>query len=1191
MKTKFYLTLTCIIALTLFVLSDGFAQAARQRAYGHAVNSVAFSPTDPTLVVSGHEDGIIRLWDLGNDSVRMFRGHTERVNIVVFSLNRDWLFSGSDDRTARSWEVSTQQNLETLNHIVDGTRFQVKDFAFSPDETSFAVAGGDVTLWRSEADIAIFQHDGYAQALAYSPDSERLATGDNHGIVTIWDVQRQEQLVRLRADSKWISTVKFSPDGSLLATAGYDGEIRLWDTSSWRSPGILEGHGTTYDLDFSPDGRLLATTGYGVVDLWRLGNGKKIASFSGHTGWVRSVDFSPDGQHLVSGGSDGSVRVEPLAPVLQAGVLENEVRVIYFLPKDRTAQPDIDAKLDSQIKRAQKFFADAMQRHGYGRKTFRFETDTLGNAVVHRIDGKFNDTHYHTNTTRRVIEEAREIFDTSKNIYLLAVDISERVLLFDADGKTRGACGQGTNQGDGGYGVVPAHGGCFVGTTPIHELGHAFGLDHDFRNNAYIMSYGNAPNTLSPSHAEWLNAHPYFNPQTTINTGFTDIRLVDVERSHHNRIQLHFDIDDADGLHQTLLLLESTRADASRGFPSVVSSVSGQGVHASRTVFSSTELTALTALTDGHTAGLWLHVMDKQGNHRKEWFYIDIPEADKPPLYWANFEDPGIARLVYANPNTGSQKTLLTQQDVFFHSLVMNTAGNKLFWVTTDGGDFPEKSTLMSAALDGGNPREVFRARETILYHLTVDTVTGNLYWATWNPDDTSDLMVADPNGSNARRLFRSQGSINSFAVDSSGGNLYWAEFDDTAARDPSKLQRSDLNGGNRRTLFTTQSLYNLVLDSRRQKIYYLTSTEDQRPHLNAADTNGGNRQVLFTRPNGAFHNLVLNATDSRLYWIFDDYSRRTHRNDRSAIRRLQRANLNGQNVETLRNISTDLHPDYLSATIILGLEKLIVDSVGEKLYWNEFEDAEAGRQYKLQRSDLNGRNIQTLIREAYGISTFAVDILTADGGRPVSPHADVNQDGKVNQADLLLVVSALGESPPSNRRTDVNRDGRVTIEDCLRVVAALDNPTTAAAPLRDANLPSLNLETLRTHLNLLHQQNDGSLKYQLTIVFFENLIAAARPKKTALLANYPNPFNPETWIPYQLAAPAAVEITIYAGDGQIVRALSLGHQPAGIYESRSRAVYWDGRNEVGETVASGVYFYTLTAGDFTATRKLLIRK
>jgi len=90
---------------------------------------------------------------------------------------------------------------------------------------------------------------------------------------------------------------------------------------------------------------------------------------------------------------------------------------------------------------------------------------------------------------------------------------------------------------------------------------------------------------------------------------------------------------------------------------------------------------------------------------------------------------------------------------------------------------------------------------------------------------------------------------------------------------------------------------------------------------------------------------------------------------------------------------------------------------------------------------------------------------------------------------------------------------------------------------------------------------------------------------------NYPNPFNPETWIPYQLAKPAFVVISIYSVDGKLIRTLELGQLPVDVYHSKSRAAYWDGQNEMGEFVASGIYFYTLTADDFTATRKMIIKK
>ncbi|RKU31583.1 hypothetical protein C6499_04215, partial [Candidatus Poribacteria bacterium] len=137
----------------------------------------------------------------------------------------------------------------------------------------------------------------------------------------------------------------------------------------------------------------------------------------------------------------------------------------------------------------------------------------------------------------------------------------------------------------------------------------------------------------------------------------------------------------------------------------------------------------------------------------------------------------------------------------------------------------------------------------------------------------------------------------------------------------------------------------------------------------------------------------------------------------------------------------------------------------------------------------------------------------------------------------------------------------------------------------------TLRLEPAMIRTWIAEAENDGTLAFEKGIENLKRLLTLRLPKKTRLLANYPNPFNPETWFPYELAAPADVTLTIYGVNGQVVRQLALGHQVAGMYESKVRAAYWDGRNAVGEPVASGVYFYTLTAGDFTATRKMLIRK
>ena len=207
-------------------------------------------------------------------------------------------------------------------------------------------------------------------------------------------------------------------------------------------------------------------------------------------------------------------------------------------------------------------------------------------------------------------------------------------------------------------------------------------------------------------------------------------------------------------------------------------------------------------------------------------------------------------------------------------------------------------------------------------------------------------------------------------------------------------------------------------------------------------------------------------------------------------------------------------------------------------------------------------------------------------------PRWDVNKDGMTDILDLILVGQDFGKAASANARTDVNRDGKRNIRDLVLVAQHLGEPSGAAAPSALA-LRNLKLDTaiVRTWIAQAHLESDGSLAFQQGIANLQQLLMLLTPENTALLANYPNPFNPETWIPYQLAEPTEVTLRIYAINGTLVRTLDLGHQPAGRYQDRNQAAYWDGRNEMGESVASGVYFYTLTAGDFTATRKMLIRK
>ena len=225
--------------------------------------------------------------------------------------------------------------------------------------------------------------------------------------------------------------------------------------------------------------------------------------------------------------------------------------------------------------------------------------------------------------------------------------------------------------------------------------------------------------------------------------------------------------------------------------------------------------------------------------------------------------------------------------------------------------------------------------------------------------------------------------------------------------------------------------------------------------------------------------------------------------------------------------------------------------------------------------------------------------IPTFESAEVVAPSfGDVNRDGIVDVKDLQLVIASLNQPiPEGGNPADVNGDGQVDIADLMQVAGLLEGE--AAAPAVDNavfNGKRQRLETLRAAdverwLAHAQQANLTDPISQRGILFLQRFLATRTPTETALLPNYPNPFNPETWIPYQLAEAADVTLTIFDIQGRLVRTLDLGHQRAGVYQSRSRAAYWDSRNAQGEPVASGVYFYTFTASGFTTIRKMLIRK
>ena len=175
----------------------------------------------------------------------------------------------------------------------------------------------------------------------------------------------------------------------------------------------------------------------------------------------------------------------------------------------------------------------------------------------------------------------------------------------------------------------------------------------------------------------------------------------------------------------------------------------------------------------------------------------------------------------------------------------------------------------------------------------------------------------------------------------------------------------------------------------------------------------------------------------------------------------------------------------------------------------------------------------------------------------------------------------------------DVNGDDAVNIFDLVIVAGNFGKSLVVAAPAMTAKIE---LTTEQKHhiasaIDQLESNANLSSAEEMVLNVLKSILPEKLPTQTQLLANYPNPFNPETWIPFQLAKDSTVTAKIYDVTGKQIRMIELGHLPAENYVESGKAIYWDGKTETGELVSSGTYFYQIEAGDYTDTRKMVILK
>ena len=505
-----------------------------------------------------------------------------------------------------------------------------------------------------------------------------------------------------------------------------------------------------------------------------------------------------------------------------------------------------------------------------------------------------------------------------------------------------------------------------------------------------------------------------------------------------------------------------------------------------------------------------------------------VVDPDAPLIYWT---DPGTAKIQRANLDGSHIEDLVTED------LVTQGLG-----------------TLKGIALD---------------------VAGGKMYWTNWKWQ-ANRIQRANLDGSNIEYLVtRGLEGPTRIALDVANGKMYWID-----AWTANKIQRANLDGSDVQDLVTQglSSPRGIALDVAGGKMYWTDVDTDK---IQRANLDGSDVQDLVTRRQGLGVpvGIALDVPGGKMYWTDPGTDK------------IQRANLDGSNIE-------DLVTQGLRSPLDIAL-----DVASSKMYWLEtnWSPTTGYTNVKIQRANLDGSNIQDLITGlgepggiALGITSQAI---------PPTVREDVNRDGVISILDLILVAQQLGKTVPAGSAVDVNGDGVASILDLILIAQGLGNPTAASAPPlisppRQVGMQAQAREAGRVNPAMIaawiaqaRLADDGSLAFKQGIENLENLLASLIPEETALFRNYPNPFNPETWIPYHLANDTDVSLFIYDMDGALVRELDLGHQRAGYYTDRSRAAYWDGRNGLGEGVASGVYFYQLRTDSLSPLRKMVILK
>ena len=441
-------------------------------------------------------------------------------------------------------------------------------------------------------------------------------------------------------------------------------------------------------------------------------------------------------------------------------------------------------------------------------------------------------------------------------------------------------------------------------------------------------------------------------------------------------------------------------------------------------------------------------------------------------------------------------------------------------------------------------------------------TLAGNkVYWTERTGDSAGTINSANLDGTQAKELKSIMAVPMGITVDTDAGKLYW-----TNSR--GRIQSANLDGSGIQNVRTDLSGPMDIAVSRGNLYWTQYDASDSEGSVGIAKSTGRGTPKYISTGSDMPGSLVISG--NKVYW--------TEMTGESAGT-VNSANLNGNSATQLASIRA----------VPMGIA---VDGSRSKLYWTNSRG-------RVQSANLNGSKIQNVVDGlgmpgdmvvSNSLKSPVATTPTKKSTTTASNKYDVNGDGSVDSKDVdTLLLAVLADLTAD--KYDVNGDGKVDAKDVRDVNKNLDDGAAGAPTLLGTKFSALEVNRLQAQIDLLVATGDRSPAALKTLIYLQQLLVMARPEKTQLLANYPNPFNPETWIPYELATDTDVTLTIYNAQGVVVRVLQLGQQSAGYYTDRERAAYWDGRNALGEQVASGIYFYQLETDDMSSLRKMVILK